>query len=524
MKKCIGLVLSLFVFIAYPNGCGHRCSAQYTGKTVLANGQVPFTSVSPELVVSFRNGLTYDCNYGKKGSFQAALFGSRSMKKNDLARYFLPHGATSLLVVEDGPADNFSQKKNLLAQNFNIFTKKHSFKSEISLAPVQTMVGCGLHWRKCFLYNPLTGNGVWASVSSAIMRVKNTMNLREAILNTGGGPDYKADTAVVGSMKEALNQYEWKYGKIPSHALDRSGLADIELKIGYSQSLPKQLHHLDLYGGLIVPTGNKYSGKYVFEPIVGRGKHVGLMFGGGFGKDVWVDQDEYVNWEVSLHGEYLFKNKQHRSFDLVDKPWSRYLELYIDQEQAQNVAQVVGSDPVRAQNSATPGINVLTRSVYVTPGFAGDMNTAFVYHKPVVQVECGYNLFVRQSECVKFVCPWSVGPAIKYAEGVGRTNPIRDITGNKYLEQKVVDDHGVEIIPVALVNFDQSLIMSEDIDMQSATTPELIAHTLYIACGKWFDDERVNPVLVNGGILCTFSQENAVINKWLMWFKAGVSF
>ena len=115
--------------------------------------------------------------------------------------------------------------------------------------------------------------------------------------------------------------------------------------------------------------------------------------------------------------------------------------------------------------------------------------------------------------------------AIKHAEGTGTTNPIRTISGNKYLEQTVVSTDNPDdiLIPVALEDFNQSIIQKTDLDFLSATTPALFSHTLYCSVGACFDG-RKNPLMIDGGISYTFAHNNAVINKWLMWFKSGVSF
>ena len=120
-------------------------------------------------------------------------------------------------------------------------------------------------------------------------------------------------------------------------------------------------------------------------------------------------------------------------------------------------------------------------------------------------------------------CPWQSVSAIKYVTGEGETNPIRDITGNKYLEQTVFDNSGALLIPVSFDNFNQSLINESDIDLLSATTPALISHTLYASVGGCFD-ERDYPLMVDGGFSYTFSQNNAVVNRWMIWLKGGVSF
>src|SRR5690606_21046646 len=126
--------------------------------------------------------------------------------------------------------------------------------------------------------------------------------------------------------------------------------------------------------------------------------------------------------------------KQIRSFDLKNKPWSRYIDMYINQEQAQ--LALTDADAILA----TPGINILTQHVKVTPGLVHDINSAFVFSVRKFEGEVGYNFFAKRAECVKLACPWIEGPSLKHSNGNGQTNPIRNIQGNPFLEQVVLNN------------------------------------------------------------------------------------
>jgi len=520
----IGFFLGTVFNSIQSDNCFNNCKAQTTSKTSLANTQAPFSSVSPEMVAGFRIDRTYARQEGKNGVFQAVLFGSKSTNSKNLARYFFPHGKDVLMVAEDDLADDFNKKKDLLAQNFNIFTNDGNFRSEISIAPTQSLVGCGFHWRQSIWRHELVGKGFWVSVSAPIVHVNNRMNLKENVINNGGGPNPDADIVVMSNMIQALNQQEWCFGKITQESKTVTRLADIELKFGYDNWLLDESSHLELYIGAIVPTSNKMEGHYVFEPIAGRGGYSGIMLGSSFGKALWTSdsQEATVYYEMANHSEYLFKANQTRSFDLVDKPWSRYLEMYVNVDQAMQAESIMPPTSV-SNNLATSGINILTQKVSVIPGFSCDINGALVGTYQQIQAEFGYNLFFRRAECVRLACPWVVGPAIKYTSGLGQTNPIRDITGNKYFEQIVLNETGNTLIPVALFDFNQSLIMEEDIDIESASTPAVLSHTIYAALGCHMDSMK-HPVLANLGASYTFAQNNAVISKWMLWIKGGVSF
>ena len=347
-----------------------------TSKTTLAVHPL-FLSQSPEMVSGFRNDRNQARENGWAGAFQAVLFGSRTTQGKDLARYFFPDGQESLVAAVDVPP--FADKKNLLAQDFNVFTVNNDFESTISIEPQQSVIGLGLHVRQSFWKNQDSGRGVWISFSAPIQHVKNDMNFCEFVTNDGGGANEAANNVVVANMTEAFRQEAWKYGKIcADSSMKKTGLGDIEAKVGY-EWLQHEPAHMESYLGLIIPTGNKNEGEYVFEPIIGRGKYFGLMFGSCLGLEIWTseDGDKNIRYELANHSEILFKREQTRSFDLKNRPWSRYLPVYISEEQAAEASALTTA--AHAQNFSTPGINVFTREVKVTPGLVHNVNSAFVF-------------------------------------------------------------------------------------------------------------------------------------------------
>ena len=497
-----------------------------TNKTTLSIHPL-FASQSPEMVSCFRNDRNQTRENGRGGAFQAVLFGSVTTDSDDLARYFFPNAQESLVAAEDSdvPSPGFTVKKDLLAQDFNVITVNHNFQSTITIAPKQSVIGLGLHYRQSFWKNHDRGRGFWLSVSSPIMHVKNDMNFHEDVTNDGGGAAPAASTPgviPVANMTEAFQQAAWNFGKIASCAsMKKTGLGDIEFKVGY-EWLQHEPAHTETYFGLIIPTGNKNKGIYVFEPIVGRGKNWGVMFGSALGLEIWNNEagDKTLRYELVSHTEFLFDRKEVRSFDLKNRPWSRYLPVYL------NVTQATLADTEVSQYLSTPGINVFTQDVKVTPGIATDINTAFVFSVRKFQAEVGYNFLAKRDEDVKLACCWQPGPALVHFEGDGFTNPIRTIDGNQYYEQTVTNEpnSATELIPVTLANYANSLIQESDLNLNSASTPALLSNTLYGTLGFQCED-REYPLFGNVGVSYTFSKNNgAVPRRWIMWAKMGVSF
>ncbi len=524
MKRFFAVALIMSVFsnaILAKVSRVDSCDLEATSRSFLSI-HPHFQSSSPEMVSSFRSDRMHAREDGKNGTIQFVLLGSRTTNDKDLARYFFPFGKDSLVVSEQ-----FGQEDtDILSQHFNLFTQNQNFKSRISIKPKQSVIGLGFHYRQSFKRNEEKGRGFFFSFSTPIIRVKNDLNFTEKVLEDGGEPDETADENVVANMKEAFNQTEWKFGKITNKSMTKTRLADIEVKLGY-EWLQHDPCHLESYIGVIIPTGNEPEGKFVFEPVVGYGKHAGIMSGSAFGVQIWDDEenDKHLRVEYANHSQYLFKREEIRSFDLKNKPWSRYMEVYADEDQARQAAALGATDPLRAGSLATPGINIFTQKVDVIPGFYHNINTALVYTSKGFQGELGYNFFCQRSECVKLANSWKEGPALKHREGEGQANPIRDITGNKFLEQRVQSVDDILIIPVPLADFDQSIIKEKDLDLQSAATPCRLIHTVFGALSYRWDYDREYPVFLNYGGSYTFSRNNnAVPRRWTIWSKLGFSF
>ena len=324
---------------------------------------------------------------------------------------------------------------------------------------------------------------------------------------------------VVGSMKDAFKQKGFKYGKIDDCADDmkRTGLADMEVKLGY-EWLQQEPCHLESYVGLILPTGNAPQGEYMFEAVVGSGKHVGLTFGSNFGTQIWEckDSERCLRVEHASHSQYLFKKEHVRSFDLKNRPWSRYLSMYESEEQAQNASTTEDI------YGLTPGINLMTRTVNVIPGLSHNMNTALVYQSKGLCLEGGYNFFARRAEHIELDTSLP-SIALKHVEGEGKTNPLRDISGTAQTETGVNAISSIGILPVPVANYSQSVITTDDIDLASASTPCHIAHTIYGNIGyNW--DEKEYPMGVGMGGSYTFSNSNnSVVDRWTIWGKFSIS-
>jgi hypothetical protein len=486
-----------------------------TSHSYLAQRQF-FQSADPIRESFFRNDVMEARIDGWGGAFQIVPFGGKSYNESDIAKYFMPFGKTSLSVVEfqnntatpDGAAN-----RDLEARHFNIETNNsvtfeesdvpNSFQSVISFCPKQTVVGVGFEWKQALCRRDDDSVRFYFEASFPFVHVENNMNLTERIINDGNGAvdALGLDNAPrVANMTQAFRQASWKFGKVPGCTLVKNGVSDLELKLGWN-TIDSEMCHMNTYVGIIVPTGDRPTGEFLFEPVTGP-HHTGVQWGNNIGFEVWSCRDHMVTFEIDTNARYLFRADEVRSFDVYDQSWSRYKEVYRNQEEAQ-AALSAGSS-----GAGTSGINVFTKCLEVSPRYRVTSNSAFVYKYCHFMGEIGYNFYAAHAEEVN-LCKWNEEVQFKDISGLGNTNIARTIRNNFTNEA------------IALANY--SPIPKSQLNLESAATPAVLTNIIYGSIGyNWGD--RCYPTFVSIGGSVEFTQANTALNRWMVWGKMGVSY
>jgi len=207
-----------------------------------------------------------------------------------------------------------------------------------------------------------------------------------------------------GDMKTPL-----KYGLLRNGSCSQTGIAEIDFILGWNCFLEKD-YHFGIFAYVSVPTGTRPHATYLFEPIIGNGKHWEL--GGGLSGS-WISwrgkdqEDHYLSIYMEAVIAHLFRASQCRSFDFCSKPSSRYMLL--GQMGANNEAVKVGTniDNVKEatyqyQKSLIPAINWATFNVDVKIDIQADIAIKLGYTRGNVTLDLGYNLYARTGE--RFCC------------------------------------------------------------------------------------------------------------------------
>ena len=481
-----------------------------------------FFSVRPQYYTglpikeSFFNKKLLDAREdGCGGTFEVVPFGGATTNPRRLAGFFTPAGKRTLNVLEfknNVPSSQLDgiPGKDIEARHFNIETNQAAtttFQSTICFNPSQKYAGVGLSYRHCIGCSDNGDAKWWFELSAPVINVKNNMGLQENIVNNGGGvvAGYGLDGAPrVGSMKAAFRQNNWLYGRIEEQCdgLSKTGLADIEAMIGINWQM-NDCCFLSWYAGAVFPTGNRPHGKFVFEPIVGNNHHFGITYGSTFEYDFWSYGDHELVMRWDANSRYLFQNKQVRSFDLIDKQWSRYMEMYANVDQAETAFNNLDAD------SGTSGINIMTQCVKVAPRFNVTNTTALSYRCRAWVAEIGYNFFARQAEKVELAQPWQVNAALKSVQGAGRTTIARGIK----------NDFETSSFDFA----DYFPFTGADLDLESAAHPAVLSHLIYGTFGyDWH--ECCYPTTLAVGASYEFGDTNAQLERWAVWGKFVVAY
>ncbi len=369
--------------------------------------------------------------------------------------------------------------------------------------------------------------------------------------------------AVSGCFTFGDMQEPWEYGRIINGVQTKTALADIDVIVGYDVR-QSDTHHVGFYGQLVLPTGNKFTARTLFEPMVGNARHVEL--GAGFSAHVILYEhtaESSLAFWVEGNAVHMFKNTQMRSFDFCNNgPLSRYMLLKELDEQNAYTGNLINA------------INFATRPVDVSIAIKGDISAKFALRTLRIVADLGYNFYGRTKEhlCLQDTCD-AKNYAIKGTEGVcgleyarqGDVPPITfgppvlrkvplnssqsdatirsgSLTNNPQDPEKlnpsdiIVTAFSNQSGPInapgvidAKVSVPPVKVTVKDLNLASGTLPAQATHKVFGYLGyNCFDmDWCFNPYLGLGGEVefdARSCDERSALNQWSVFLKGGFEF
>lgn len=274
-------------------------------------------------------------------------------------------------------------------------------------------------------------NGLYFRFHAPLVHTKWNLHFSEDVINPGvNGYDagYFGPTAV--PRNQLLNRFtDFASGLIPNlnapitfvplanakistHALPKTRLAEIQAAFGWN-FLQSEGHHFGLNLRTAIPTGNKPEGIYLFEPMVGNGKHWELGLGLTCHYLLFTDcKCRSVAFYCDANVTYMFWNLQRRTFDLVNKPLSRYMlleqlgtpvtNLFINAAQGTAAGSV--APPLQFQNRFVPVANFTTFDVEVDVTAHVDATAMLNFRVGNWDIDVGYNYWNRLCEHISPRC------------------------------------------------------------------------------------------------------------------------
>ena len=441
-----------------------------------------------------------------KGTFlmQSTYFYQESDSGNDLARYFLPntvancpgegHANTEIDIKENGLGHVGSQWVGLL-------TNDKEFDQQLKIRPERMVYGNLWNLHLDFS-NQI--DGLWSNILIPIVKVKHDVELKCCNRGTAGEAKNCFGDCLLG-CEEAFNNREWLHGRISTTTENRSGVDDVQVKIGYD-FLRDTNSHWGIYGLVYVPTGHRPQADFLFEPLVGS-RHWGLGFGTNADWLVWeIDDEHKFNFMFDLQYRYNFSASQIRSMDLCNGPWTRYATV---------------AHPDRPECDLA-GINFFTDSVRVRPRSMVDMWFALHYNYEEWNVELGYDLWWRDREQVRpgksfDLCCRDI--VIYDWAAVDADCPPREHTS----ASRATIDQASFGRNAAPSDAEVTVLTNSQLDRNSATHGTALSHKFYIAA-SYNTNFIDHPTSLGFGTSYEYGNNNKALDQWAIYLKTSFGF
>lgn len=439
-----------------------------------------------------QQSLWHDIIYNKNGviggSFQVTPFFQQSIPTKKNAEYFLPACCGTITIAGDANSIEITDFRNVRAEWLGL---PAGFLGAMKITPKQRQYGATIEYNQDIgtLLDIDMLKSYWIAFTMPVVAVENSLNLEQFIQNAPANPGGPQD------IKQAFRQPAWHYAKIKGPTkLVRP--AEIRLSLG-SALYSEDFFQFAYNSFFIAPLGNKQNARQVFQAIAGNNAHCGI--GGAIFFQFPLNQDttDYaICFFANLESIFNIRNHQWRTFDLLGKPWSRYM-LYNELNGSSNI----------------PGVNILTRRALVRPYGVFDFSMGWRFKTDNLEAEIGYNVWGHTEEKVKLHQRLNDPCQCFFKEfGIAGSGP--NITASASNITRLEPDD-VEFIQVK----------DTDIDPHSAANGSAINHKIHVALGGFAKDTNTSTVgFFGAGAFVDIIQRNRPLQNWGFWLKGGASF
>lgn len=181
-------------------------------------------------------------------------------------------------------------------------------------------------------------------------------------------------------------------------------ISDVQIALGYN-ILQKKRYHLGFNLRCSIPTGNRPTGEYLFEPIIGNGHHWELGAGLSTHYTVWHNEEthEHAGLYFDMNITHLFSASQKRSFDLCGSHNSRYMLAHkLTPTITNNLRGIVEGEQTtptaQYDNEVSTIANLTTLPIKVSASLQADLAVMIGYTQRRNSWGFGYGFWGRSCE------------------------------------------------------------------------------------------------------------------------------
>jgi hypothetical protein len=334
-------------------------------------------------------------------------------------------------------------------------------------------------------------------------------------------PAHSFTQAVRGGITFGQMQEPLKYGKFGCEQ-KLVGFGDIQMALGWN-FVQSYYGYAGAALRVTAPTGNRPQSEYLFEPLIGNGKH--WEFGLGIdGKALLWEKDgeQDVSFYTVINIMHLCKTKQRRSFDLkANGIFSRY-ELAKEFDENGNYT-----------GNLLPAINVTTLDCNVTNNIQFDIVLMAAYNHGGFVFDFGYNAWLRTADIITLRdCLPQDRYALKGIQNV--TDAIGDLVNTTQSGATIHGNYLSEQADKTDIPSPQ-FFNTQDIDLQSAASPFVMTNKFFGHIGYAWKDYwacKYTPFIGIGGEIeveginqrDTVRYDKDTLSQWNLWVKGGMAF
>ena len=467
------------------------------------------------------SAVAYEKEHPKGGTFQVTTFYEQSYDTNNASAYFLFNNKNNLKVSTGVNNADYTtvngvytevSSRDILGQWLGLNnTTNPGFSGEFKITPEQLQTGLLLEYSQDLknMTDIAFFRHLYINVSAPLTFVENNLK-------------YDGPTEIFKAFTNQ-NGNNWKALLFPTEKENSLAVSNVKLTLGTTLIGSKDIL-MSTNSSLIIPLVSAGNNKTMFQPIQGYNGSFAISSQALFQFPIMKRADEdfsRVCFYFGFENVFVLKNKMDRTFDLKNKPFSRYL-LMLD----------------IATNQLEHGVNALTKKCDVEPYNFINVITGFRlnYHKAVGEI--GYEFWAHAPEKISL---HESDPWIENRYGIARIDPNGalvvsthastpgiGLTASKSTIQHVAyaDADSTKRFDPVLGNMDARnniYIKASDIDFNSAASQKTHIHRPYVSLGLRSEKDNID-IFVNLGAYLSVSYYNSCLSTWGGWLKAGASF